>query len=93
MNRTKLALIGSLFVGLAVVAMSATTQAQAETLPKRETFTFPAQLKGLTKGLVEAGINVVYGPNSVPPPQGISEEAKQAWAKLPQVPLQADDLE
>jgi acetyl esterase/lipase len=65
----------------------------SEMLPKRRTYTFPAQLKGLTKGLEEAGVNIVYGPNSVPPPEGISEEAKKAWANLPQVPLLADDLE
>ena len=78
---------------LLVLATSVATQGQDETLPKRKTFTFPPQLKGLVKGLEEAGINIVYGPNSVPPPPGISEEAKKAWANLPQVPLLADDLE
>jgi acetyl esterase/lipase len=42
--------------------------------------------------MAEAGINFVFGPNSVPPPPGISEEAKAVWATLPQVPLLADDL-
>lgn len=80
-------------IGLLIVfAISATAQAQDETIPKRETFTFPVQMKALGKGLEEAGINIVYGPNSVPPPEGISEEAKKAWANLPQLPLLADDL-
>ena len=61
--------------------------------PKRETFTLPPELEPLAKVMEEAGINIVYGPNSVPPPEGISEEAKKAWANLPQVPLQAADPE
>jgi len=61
--------------------------------PKRETFTLPPELEPLAKVMEEAGINIVYGPNSVPPPEGISEEAKKAWANLPQVPLPADDPE
>jgi acetyl esterase/lipase len=77
---------------LLVVAISATAQGQDETLPKRETFTFPAQMKGLAKGLEEAGIKIIYGANSVPPPEGISEAAKKVWLNLPQVPLQAHDL-
>jgi acetyl esterase/lipase len=72
--------------------MSATAQAQEKTIPKREAFTLPLQLKGFAKGLEEAGINIVYGPNSVPPPEGISEAAKKIWQLLPQVPLQAQDL-
>ena len=63
-----------------------------ETLPKRETFTLPTQMKELAKGLEEAGIKIIYGANSVPPPEGISEAAKKVWANLPQVPLQAHDL-
>lgn len=63
-----------------------------ETLPKRETFTLPIQMKGLAKGLEEAGVKIIYGANSVPPPEGISEAAKKVWPNLPQVPLQAHDL-
>ena len=59
------------------------------TIPERKTFTMPAQLKG--EDLEEAGIHIVYGPNSVPPPEGISEEAKAMWRQLPQVPLQGHD--
>jgi acetyl esterase/lipase len=64
-----------------------------EMLPKRETFTLPPELEPLAKVMEEAGINIVYGPNSVPTPEGLSEEAKKAWANLPQVPLLADDSE
>jgi acetyl esterase/lipase len=77
---------------LIAMVFSVTAQAQDKILPKRETFTLPVQLKALGKGLEEAGINIVYGPNSVPPPEGISDEAKKVWLLLPQVPLQAQDL-
>ena len=82
-------LFGSL-LGIAMAA--AIAQAQDETIPRRETFTLPAEMKALGKGLEEAGINIVYGPNSVRPPEGISDEAKKVWVNLPQVPLQAHDL-
>jgi len=64
---------------------------QEQSLPVRSSFTLPEQLRGPGALLEEAGIEIVYGPNSVPPPDGISEAAKQVWASLPQVPLQADD--
>jgi acetyl esterase/lipase len=76
---------------LVAVAISATVQAQDETLPKRKTFTFPAQMQALSKGLEKTGVKIIYGPNSVPPPEGISEEAKKVWVNLPQLPLPADD--
>ena len=60
---------------------------------KRETFTLPPVVEPIAKVMEEAGINIVYGPNSVPPPPGISEEAKAVWANLPQVPIPADDPE
>jgi acetyl esterase/lipase len=50
-------------------------------------------MKPLAKGLEEAGINIIYGPNSVPAPKGISAAARKVWPNLPQVPLQAHDLE
>jgi acetyl esterase/lipase len=50
-------------------------------------------MKPLAKGLEEAGVKIIYGPNSVLPPEGISEAAKKVWPNLPQVPLQAHDLE
>ena len=77
---------------LLAITTSATAQGQDETLPQRETFTLPAQMKELAKGLEEAGIKIIYGVNSVPPPEGISEAAQKAWVNLPQVPLQAHDL-
>lgn len=62
-----------------------------EILPKRDTFTLPIQMQALSKGLVDAGVNIIYGPNSVPAPEGISEEAKKAWVNLPQLPLPVED--
>ncbi len=59
----------------------------------RETYTFPPEMEPLAKGLEEVGFDIVYGPNSIQPPQGISEEAKLAWVKLPQLPLPANDPE
>jgi acetyl esterase/lipase len=63
-----------------------------ESFPERNTFTLPAQLKALGKGLEEAGVKIIYGPNSVPAPEGISDAAKKVWVNLPQVPLQAHDV-
>jgi len=77
---------------LLMVVASAAAQGKNETLPERKTFTLPPQMKPLAKGLEEAGIRIIYGPNSVPAPEGISEAAKKAWVNLPQVPLQAHDL-
>lgn len=76
---------------LVAVAISATAKAQVETLPKRETFTFPTQMQALSKGLEKTGVKIIYGLNSVPAPEGISEEAKKVWVNLPQLPLLADD--
>ncbi len=77
---------------LLVIATSAPAEGQDKTLPERKTFTLPAQMKGPAKVLEEAGIKIIYGANSVPPPEGISEAAKKVWPSLPQVPLQARDL-
>ena len=78
---------------LIVFGTFVTARGQDDTLPERTTFTFPPQMEGLAKGLEEAGINIVYGPNSVPAPEGISEAAKRVWVNLPQMPLPADDPE
>ncbi len=86
-NRTTWILLGLLLV----MATLTTAQGQDETLPERTTFTFPPQMEGLAKGLEEVGINIVYGSNSVPAPEGISEAAKKVWVNLPQLPLPADD--
>ncbi len=48
-----------------MIAAFATAQGQDETLPERETFTFPAQMKGLAKVLEEAGIDIVDSPNGI----------------------------
>jgi acetyl esterase/lipase len=78
---------------LIVIGAFVTARGQDDTLPKRTTFTFPPQMEGLAKGLEEAGVHIVYGPNSVPAPDGISEAAKKVWVNLPQLPLPADDPE
>jgi len=44
------------------IGVSVPTQVKAETLPKRETFTLPVQMKGLAKGLEKAGVKIIYGP-------------------------------
>jgi acetyl esterase/lipase len=80
-------------ITLFISGCQALNQSQNESLPERRTFTLPVQMQGFAKGLEEAGIHIVYGPNPVPPPAGISDEAKKVWANLPQVPLLADDLE
>jgi len=77
---------------LIVIGTFVTARGQDETIPKRETFTLPAQMKAVGKGLEEAGVKITYGPNSVAPPEGISDAAKKVWSNLPQVPLQAHDL-
>ncbi len=85
--RKTLILIGLLLVS----AMSATAQARDETIAKRETFTFPVQMQRFGEGLEKAGVKIIYGPNSVPAPEGISEAAKKVWVNLPQLPLPAED--
>jgi len=71
---------------LIVIGTFVTARGQDDTLPKRTTFTFPPQMEGLAKGLEEAGVQIIYGPNSVPAPEGISEAAKKVWVNLPQLP-------
>jgi len=78
---------------LIVIGTFVTARGQDETLPERTTFTLPPQVEGLAKGLEEAGFHIVYGPNSVPAPEGISEEAKKAWVNLPQMPFATSNLE
>jgi acetyl esterase/lipase len=78
---------------LSMIGLIAASTASAQDLPNRETYTFPPEFEPLAKVMEEAGFNIVYGPNSVPAPEGISEEAKKAWANLPQVPIPADDPE
>jgi acetyl esterase/lipase len=91
-----------IFILLLAVGLACTNETQVADQPtsslaledlKRETFTFPPELEPLAKVMEEAGINIVYGPNPVPPPPGLSDQAKAAWANLPQVPLLADDPE
>ena len=75
-----------------MIGLLVTAVVSAQNLPKRETYTIPVQMKGLAKGIEKAGVKIIYGPNSVPPPEGISEAARKMWPLLPQVPLQAHDL-
>lgn len=78
---------------LIVIGTFVSARGQDETLPERTTFTFPLQMEGLAKGLEESGVHIVYGPNSIPAPEGISEAAKKVWVNLPQLPLPAEDPE
>jgi len=59
--------------------------------PERTTFVLPPVMKESGKILEDAGIDIVYGSNPVPPPEGISAEAKAVWRQLPQLPLQGHD--
>ncbi len=80
-----------MIVAAALVLLSA-LPVYAETLfLERTTFTLPPQMKEVAKVLEDAGISIVYGPNSVAPPAGISDAAKKMWVQLPQLPLQAHD--
>jgi len=72
-----------------LVAMFSVAQAEEGRFLERTTFTLPPQMKEVAKVLEDAGVNIVYGPNSVAPPDSISDEAKKMWAQLPQLPLQA----
>lgn len=60
-------------------------------IPRRETYTFPPNHEEPARGLQQAGIRIVFGPNTVPAPAGISAQAKAAWANQLQMPLPADD--
>ncbi len=73
------------------IVVPTAAQVQDERIPERSSFTLPDQLRGPGALLEEAGIEVVYGPNSVPPPEGISEAAKAVWPNLPQVPFYPQD--
>lgn len=59
--------------------------------PRRLSYTFPRQAEPLAERLRDAGIEIVYGPNSVPAPAGISPAAREGWAALPQMPLPAGE--
>ncbi len=84
-------LINVSIIAILLFALTATAQSQDKVIPVRETFTLPIQLKALGKGLEEVGIKIIYGPNSVLPPEGISEAAKKVWPLLPQVPFYPQD--
>jgi monoterpene epsilon-lactone hydrolase len=65
--------------------------AEAPGIPRRESYTFPSNLEEPARALQQAGIPIVFGPNTVPAPAGISAQAKAAWANQLQVPLPVDD--
>lgn len=60
-------------------------------IPGRSQYTFPSAAEPFAKGIQAAGLTIVFGPNSVPPPAGISAEAQKAWTGLIQMPLPGDD--
>ena len=71
-------------------AQSQAAPTQGPDIPVRTSFTLPEQMRGPAALLEEAGVEIVYGPNSVPPPDVISDAAKAAWLNLPQVPTSPD---
>ncbi len=58
---------------------------------QQPTYRLPEVLKEAGKILEDAGIHVVYGPNPIPAPGMLSDQAKKAWLELPLVPLPAED--
>lgn len=62
-------------------------------IPGRSSYTFPPAAEPLAKGIQATGLTIVFGPNSVSPPGGISPEAQKAWAGLIQMPLPGDNPE
>ena len=56
-----------------------------------ESYNFPVAMTELGKVLEEAGLQVAYGPNPIPVPEVLSEEAKAAWLNLPKLPLPANN--
>jgi acetyl esterase/lipase len=56
-----------------------------------EIYSFPPVMRELGKVLEVAGMRVVYGPNPMPVPEVLSEEAKAAWLNLPHLPLPANN--
>ncbi len=69
---------------LLVIGRFVAARGQDETLHKRTTFTFHPQMEALATGIEEEGVHIVYGSNSVPAPEGISEAAKQVWSSQEQ---------
>ena len=56
-----------------------------------KTYTLPEALKPVTKMLEEADVPIVYGPNPIPAPVTLSDQAKLAWSQIPQVPSPVKD--
>ena len=56
-----------------------------------KTYTLPEVLKPVAKLLEDAGIPIIYGPNPIPAPETLNDQAKLAWAQLPQVPSPVKD--
>lgn len=67
------------------------TASPPQGIPARTKYTFPPAAEPLARDLQAAGLPIVYGPNSVPAPVGISAQAREAWANNAQMPLPADD--
>ena len=56
-----------------------------------KTYTLPEALKPVAKMLEDAGVPIVYGPNPIPAPETLSDQAKLTWSQLPQVPAPIKD--
>ena len=61
--------------------------------PADQTYSLPEALKPLSKGLEAAGIPIIYGPNPVPAPETLSDQAKAAWSLIPHLPAPAKNLQ
>lgn len=83
----------ALLSGMALLSTSCTHTQPKKIFLERTTYTLPPQMKPMAKVLEDAGVNIVYGPNSVPAPDHLSDAAKKMWAMLPQLPLQAHNAE
>jgi len=62
-----------------------------ETDERQPTYILPEVLKTGGKALEDVGIHIVYGPNPIPAPEMLSDQAKKASLELPLVPMPAKD--
>ena len=59
--------------------------------PDKTYYTLPEALKPMAKALEDADIPIVYGPNPVPAPETLSDQAKMAWLQIPHLPAPVKD--
>jgi acetyl esterase/lipase len=71
--------------------MTSQTSSTDKKVQAVKTYTLPEALKPVAKMLEDAGVPIVYGPNPIPAPETLSDQAKLAWSQLPQVPSPIKD--